>query len=51
MTTVETKQYIKHLTELRDKSINSYEKRMYSKMIKEEEEGICSRCHRKYKQK
>lgn len=45
---VEKAEYIKKLEDKRNRSINSYEKVMYSKMIKEETDGICSHCHRSY---
>lgn len=45
---VETREYIKSLEDRLSKSSNSYEKAMYVRMIQEEEDGICSRCHRTY---
>ena len=47
--TVEQQFKIDRLKEQRDNAKNSHEKRIYSKWIKEEEAGICSNCHRKYK--
>jgi hypothetical protein len=45
---VETAEYIKVLTEKRNNSKNSYEKAMYSRMIEDEKDGVCSRCRRSY---
>jgi len=38
---IETKWWLDRLTELKNNSINSYEKRMYSKQIKNIKEGNC----------